>query len=447
MSFTQSIKGCLAPAIGEHGLSDDQLSSLLMRLDGGFQSLREQARNRSLAHFAICDDDADITLAEAALAKLCDGARTLMVLGTGGSSLGGQTLAQLGGWSIPGDKGGPNPERRCRLRFYDNLDARSFSRGLQMEDLESARFIVISKSGGTAETLSQMLTIFAMLRERGQEALILKLFLGVSDPRQPGQANGLRDVCEAYGIPVLDNPSAIGGRYSGLSIVGLLPLIARGLDPRAVRRGAKGVLDTFIAAERPADFAPAVGAAVSIGLALHKGANVSVMMPYSDRLERFAAWYVQLWAESLGKDEKGTTPVAALGPVDQHSQMQLYLGGSRHHMMTVLRVAPSYDLPSIPVDLAAKAGAAYLGGFSIADLVEAQSHAIADAFVEAKRPVRVIDIPTLDEEAMGGLMMHFMIETILAADLLGVNPFDQPAVELGKRITRDYLARMTPRAR
>ncbi len=444
MNFSQSIKGCLAPAIGEHGLSDDQLSGWLTRLDARFQTLREQARNRSLAHFAICDDNADIADAEAALAKLCDGARTLMVLGTGGSSLGGQTLAQLGGWTIPGDKGGPNPERRPRLRFYDNLDARSFAHGLQLEDLGKARFIVISKSGGTAETLSQMLTILAMLRQRGQEAAVPKLFLGVSDPRQPGQTNGLRDVCEAYGIPVLDNPSAIGGRYSGLSIVGLLPLIARGLDPRAVRRGAKTVLNALVAAERPADFAPAIGAAVSIGLAIDKEINISVMMPYADRLERFAAWYVQLWAESLGKDEKGTTPLAALGPVDQHSQMQLYLGGSRHHMMTVLRVAPSYDLPFIPADLAARAGASYLGGFSIADLVEAQSHAIADAFVEARRPVRVIDIPKLDEEAMGSLIMHFIIETILAADLLGVNPFDQPAVELGKRITRDHLARMTP---
>ncbi|MBC8049508.1 MAG: glucose-6-phosphate isomerase [Chitinophagales bacterium] len=445
MSFSQSIKGCLAPSIGEHGLTESQLSGWLMRLEPGFQALRERARSRSLAHFAICDDESDIAHAETAFTKLCDRAHTLIVLGTGGSSLGGQTLAQLGGWSIPGDKGGPNPQNRPRIRFYDNLDARSFAHGIDLIDLSKARFLVISKSGGTGETLSQMLTIFALLRERGQEADIPRLFLGVSDARQLGQANGLRDVCDAFDIPVLDNPSAIGGRYSALSIVGLLPLIARGLDPRAVRRGARMVLDAFVAADKPGDFAPAIGAAVNIGLYLDKDVNVSVMMPYADRLERFAAWYVQLWAESLGKDEKGTTPVAALGPVDQHSQMQLYLGGSRHHMMTVLRVAPSYGLPNIPADLAAKAGAAYLGGFSIADLVEAQSHAIADAFVEAKRPVRVIDIPKLDEEAMGGLMMHFMIETILAADLLGVNPFDQPAVELGKRITREYLARMTPR--
>ncbi len=169
------------------------------------------------------------------------------------------------------------------------------------------------------------------------------------------------------------------------------------------------------------------------------------MMPYADRLARFSHWYVQLWAESLGKaDKEGTTPVAALGPVDQHSQLQLYLGGAQHHLTTIIRMSalPDADTPPIPADLAALAGAPYLAGHTVGELVMAQSRAIGDAFVASKRPVRIIELSHLDEWSLGWLMMHFMLETILAADLFGVDPFDQPAVELGKRLTKDYLARM-----
>ena len=145
----------------------------------------------------------------------------------------------------------------------------------------------------------------------------------------------------------------------------------------------------------------------------------------------------------MGKGGQGTTPIATLGPVDQHSQLQLFMDGPPVHFMTVLRVtgAPGQDavLP-IPPALAAEAGAPYLAGRSIGELVQAQQKAIVDALGEAKRPVRTIDMERLDERTLGALMMHFFIETILAADLLGVDPFDQPAVELGKKLTRQYLA-------
>ncbi len=168
--------------------------------------------------------------------------------------------------------------------------------------------------------------------------------------------------------------------------------------------------------------------------------RANVMMPYADRLARFAAWYVQLWGESLGKDGKGTTPVAALGPVDQHSQLQLYLGGTPQHFVTVIRTACEGTGPRIAADLAELAGAAYLAGRTAGDLVAAQQRAIPEALIEAGRPVRSIDLERLDEATLGALMMHFMLETILAAHLLGVDPFDQPAVESGKVLTRRYLA-------
>lgn len=441
MAYFQSVEGALKTAIGEHGLDTDVLEETLARLEPRFGTLKAAARNGTFRHFSILDETADIDEIRAALSRLMEGADTLVLLGTGGSSLGGQAIAQLGGWSIPGDDG-PQAAKGPRLRFYDNLDARSLMRGLSILDIPRTRFVVTSKSGGTSETLAQTLTTFAYIRERGHGALIPRLFLGLTEPEKPGVTNGLRRLFCAHDIPMLPHDTAIGGRYSAFTNVGLLPALVRGLDANALRRGGRDVLDAMLAADGPKDFAPAVGAALAAALAKTKGVSISVMMPYSDRLARFSAWYVQLWAESLGKAGEGTTPIAALGPVDQHSQLQLFLDGPRQHLMTVLRITQPGADDGLPMaaDLAALAGLPDLGGRSIGDLVRAQQAAIVDAFREARRPVRTLDIDTLDERTLGALMMHFMLETILAAELFGVDPFDQPAVELGKRITRQYLA-------
>jgi glucose-6-phosphate isomerase len=148
---------------------------------------------------------------------------------------------------------------------------------------------------------------------------------------------------------------------------------------------------------------------------------------------------VQLWGESLGKRGEGTTPVAALGPVDQHSQLQLYLDGAPQHVITVVRENCAGTGPRVGADLAKLAHTEYLAGHAAGDLVAAQQKAIPEALIAAGRPVRTIDLERLDERALGALMMHFMLETILAGHLLGVDPFDQPAVESGKIITRRYL--------
>ncbi|MFT4079563.1 glucose-6-phosphate isomerase [Rhodomicrobium sp.] len=441
-SYRQSIEGSLSTKIGDAGLSRGRLTQWLTLLTPRFKALEEAAQADSFAHFRILKDTADIEETRAAYDKLAAGAETVVILGTGGSSLGGQALAQVGGWGIPGDDGdaaGKLPE----LRFCDNLDSRSFTRGLLSLDIPKTRFIAISKSGTTGETLSQVLIAFKFIEDAGHAALIPQIFLGVTEPAKPGVANGLRELFSARGIPLLPHPTDIGGRYSAFSVVGLLPALARGLDVAAFRAGALDVVKQLSAATMPEDHPAAVGAALSIGLAKDLGVTNSVLMPYSDRLERFSAWYVQLWAESLGKNGEGTTPIGTLGPVDQHSQLQLFMDGPATHLMTIVRVAEAEGADrglTIPAALAAEAGAPYLAEKSIGDLVAAQQKAIVDALIEAKRPVRTIDVPKLDERALGALMMHFFIETILAGDLLGVDPFDQPAVELAKKLTRQYLA-------
>jgi glucose-6-phosphate isomerase len=442
MTYRQSIDGCLHSRIGDAGLSEDRLTQWLTLLTPRFKALEEQAQDGSFAHFRILADTADIEEMQAAYNKLAEGADTILILGTGGASLGGQALAQLGGWSIPGDNG-PGGEDRPRLRFYDNLDARSFMRGLRILDIPKTRFIAISKSGATGETLAQTLTAFKFIEDAGHAALIPHIFLGVTEPAMRGIFNGLRSLFAARGIPMLPHSTAIGGRYSAFTAVGLLPALARGLDVAAFRAGGREVVEKLSTATMPEEHPAAVGAAVAIGLAKDLGVTNSIMMPYSDRLERFSAWYVQLWAESLGKRGEGTTPIAALGPVDQHSQLQLFVDGPPVHLMTAVRVAPAkgedYGLV-IPPALAAEAGAQYLAGRSIGDVVQAEQNAIVKALGDAQRPVRTFDLTQLDERALGALMMHFVIETILAADLLSVDPFDQPALELGRRLTREYLA-------
>ncbi len=292
----------------------------------------------------------------------------------------------------------------------------------------------------------QVTSALDAVRKAGLADRIPELFLAVTEPAAPGKSNGLRALCEAFSIPTLDHDPNIGGRFSGLTNVGLLPALARGLDAVALREGAYSVVAAMLAAKRAGDFAPAIGASVAIGLAKERGVRANVMLPYSDRLSRFAAWYVQLWGESLGKQGEGTTPVAALGPVDQHSQLQLYLDGAPQHFITIIREQCEGTGPRIAPDLAKAAGADYLAGHAAGDLVAAQQRAIPEALIAAGRPVRTIDLERLDERALGALMMHFMLETILAAHLLGVDPFDQPAVESGKILTRRYLAGEQPEA-
>jgi glucose-6-phosphate isomerase len=180
-----------------------------------------------------------------------------------------------------------------------------------------------------------------------------------------------------------------------------------------------------------------MGAALSVALAQSK--PITVMLAYADRLERFTRWYVQLWAESLGKDGKGTTPLAALGPVDQHSQLQLFIAGPRDKLFTIVTTGVQGQGPRIDADLAKLAGEPDFAGKTIGDLVAAQGRATADTLAKNGRPVRTIHIDRLNERSLGELLMHFMLETIIAARLMGVDPFDQPAVEEGKVLAKKYL--------
>jgi glucose-6-phosphate isomerase len=303
----------------------------------------------------------------------------------------------------------------------------------------TTRFVAISKSGGTAETLMQTIAALSVLKEAGLQTRIPDLFLGISEPGKSGKKNGLRDLLGKFRVPMLDHDPGVGGRYSALTNVGLLPAAMLGLDVGAIREGAGLALAPVLSKKSAAQVPAALGAALSIALAESKGKSISVLLAYCDRLQRLTHWYVQLWAESLGKNGKGTTPLAALGPVDQHSQLQLFIAGPRDKLFTVVTVGAAGQGPRIDGELAKLAGEPGFSGKTIGDLVAAEGRATAETLAKNGCPVRTIHIDRLDEETLGELMMHFMLETIIAAHLLGIDAFDQPAVEEGKVLAKKYL--------
>jgi glucose-6-phosphate isomerase len=436
MGIVQSIENAREDQIGRNGVGAATLKSVLTRAERALDWLRARHADGSLPLLRLPETRGDLETIRDTARQLADGATDIVILGTGGSSLGGQTLAQLAGFAVPAVGALRAPPQ---LHFIDNLDPDSF--GIMLGKLPHAttRFVAISKSGGTAETLMQTIAALSAVKNEGLQTRIPDIFLGITEPAKPGKANGLRDLFDKYRVPMLDHDTGVGGRYSALTNVGLLPAAMLGLDIAALREGA-GIALAPVLAKKPAAQVPAaVGAALSIALSESKGKSITVLMAYCDRLQRFTHWYVQLWAESLGKNGKGTTPVAALGPVDQHSQLQLFIAGPRDKLFTIITADAAGAGPRIDGELAKVAGEPGFAGKTIGDLVAAEGRATAETLAKNGCPVRAIHVGRLDEEGLGELMMHFMLETIIAAHLLGIDAFDQPAVEEGKVLAKKYL--------
>ena len=431
MPLAWSIENARAERIGPGGLAAADLADAIARAGEALEWLRARHADCSLPLLRLPAERGDLPAIEAAAARLRAGATDIVFLGTGGSSLGGQALAQLAGHAVPGIgllREGP------RLHFMDNLDPETYAGLLAKLPLGQTRFVAISKSGGTGETLMQTIAALAAVKDAGLAAQIPDLFLGLTEPAAPGKPNGLRALLGAHKVALIDHHTGIGGRYSVLTNVGLLPAAVAGVDIAAIRGGAAAGLARVLDGD---EVAPAMGAALAVALAPSK--PIAVMLAYADRLERFTRWYVQLWAESLGKNGGGTTPIAALGPVDQHSQLQLFIAGPRNKLFTVVTVGGNGRGPRIDAGLARLAGESDFAGKTIGDLVAAQGRATIETLARNGCPVRSIHLPRLDPESLGELLMHFMLETILAAHLMGVDAFDQPAVEEGKVLAKRYL--------
>jgi glucose-6-phosphate isomerase len=351
--------------------------------------------------------------------------RSLVVLGTGGSSLGGQTLCALA------DRGfGPKPGRPA-VRFFDNVDPDTLDLLAARLVPEETTLLIVSKSGGTVETLAQALALlprFAGLSAAERQARVLVL---TEIPDSP-----LGRLAAAQGFTLLPHEADLGGRFTALASVALLPAAVAGLDIAGIRAGGAAAMADL--RRQGANAAAVEGAALAVAW-MQAGASQQVLFPYCDRLGTFGFWYRQLWAESLGKEGLGQTPIRALGTVDQHSQLQLYLDGPRDKLFSLLRLETRGLGASLEPPVA---GLDYLKGRRMGDLLEAEARATADTLAARGLPLRQFVLPRLDETALGALLQHFMLETILAGDLLGVSPFGQPAVEQGKVLARQYLREM-----
>lgn len=385
--------------------------------------LREAREKKTLELLGVPARSDDLDTARALAESFCKDTTEIAVLGIGGSSLGGQALKTA---LEPHDRKG------ARVSFHDNPDPFAWKEFLSRVDLRTTRFVAISKSGGTAETLMQALTAADALDKAGASKYLKHHFVMITESRD----SVLRKFAAAIGAPTLDHPGGVGGRYSVLTMCGAFPAILMGIDVEALRAGAKACLDAALSEPEPEC---ARGAALHFALSKAGRLDQTVLWAYSNRLATLHAWWRQLWAESLGKDGKGSTPVGALGPVDQHSQLQLFRDGPGKSLYTILSTDTKGEGLEAPRERAEFLGLQYLAGRTMGDLVDAEARATAQTLSRNGRPVRGIHLPKIDESAIGALMMHFMLETILMGRLMRVDPFDQPGVEEGKVLAREYL--------
>jgi glucose-6-phosphate isomerase len=426
---------------GEHGVSKDAVEAGLTRVAVRLERMREDHRTNALPLLRLPERRDDLETMTGMVNKLMSDSTDVVILGIGGSSLGAQTVAAVAGIGLPSFGPAGFPSRRggvTRLHILDNPDPVTFQQALFNLPLRSTRFLVVSKSGGTAEPLVlAMAAMAAVDHALGPEA-VGQRFAAIVEPGD----NPLRRLVKRFGWDCLDHDPKVGGRYSCLSVVGMVPAALAGLDPIAFRQGAAAAFQPILDAAEPKTIPAAMGAAIAAA-AMDRGLNMSVLMPYADRLDRLAAWYGQLWAESLGKAGKGSTPVRAVGPVDQHSQLQLFLDGPHDKLFTFMLPDQKGTGPRLTAPMADPAFALFHQR-TIGDLIDAEARATVETVIRRGRPVRTIHVPVIDAANLGYLMMHFMIETILTADLLGIDAFDQPAVEEGKILTRAYLAGRDP---
>lgn len=402
MILSQSLSGC--PNIAQEFLQ--QANAARLHIQAELQAGR-------LPAVSIVEKDSDLSdLNE--IVKRFQKFEDVVVFGTGGSSLGAQTICALEGRY---NSKGP------WMHFLDNVDPHTFDHFFASVEPESCGYIIVSKSGSTAETLCQALILLAKLDDKARKDNVIII---TEDSNNP-----LACLAREYGIKILSHDPRIGGRYSVFSLVGLLPAMIAGFDAKLLRNGACSALSDFVDRNDIVE-----SAALIVDLAETQGISCTVTMPYMDRLRPFSSWFRQLWAESLGKDGKGLTPITAVGAVDQHSQLQLYLDGPKDKFFTV--IVKKYDcegekIPNFELT-------PYFSGKTMGDLIAAEQRATIETLINHKCPTRVLEVSHVNEESLGYLMMKSILETLLIAKMLNIDAFSQPAVEEGKILTKQYLS-------
>lgn len=353
-------------------------------------------------------------------------AEVLLTVGIGGSSLGAATIVDALAGVEPRSSGTATASDGTETVFLDNVDPAWISRQLASIPLEETAINVVSRSGTTAETLANFLVVREAFESAGVDWTERTIVT-------TGDSGPLRDLAERHDLPSLRVPDGVPGRFSALSAVGMVAAAVCGHDLEALLEGAAAERETLSGSlfDCPAYAYGAMAYALD-----KRGAGTNAVMPYAESLETYAEWFAQLWAESLGKDELGQTPVRALGATDQHSQLQLYRAGPRDKLVTFVTATEGDDRPIPETDVE---DLSYLGGSSLGELLEAEFEATEASLAAAGRPNVRVELETVDAYELGGLLYGMEAACVLAGELYGVNTFEQPAVEWGKRATRGLL--------
>ncbi len=341
--------------------------------------------------------------------------KNFIIFGTGGSCLGGQAIHAI------------STSKEKNLKFVNNLDPNSLEDLFNEIDLNNTGFLVISKSGETLETICQLLLAMDFAKSHTS---FKDRFLIITEDKD----SSLKQIANQNKFLCFDHPKTIGGRYSVFSLVGMIPAMLCGVDPRAIRTGGRRVLDNFgnsiYKIQEGADF---------VIKNIEKEITNHVSFIYSDKLRYFGHWLAQLYAESTGKEGKGVTPLTAVGSLDQHSQLQLYMDGPRDKCFTFFYEKQERSLlmrnESFPSNFE------HLRSKKVSEIFSSQCEATQQVLLENGFNVRKIEVPMIGPDNLGALFMHFMLEVACVCRLMDVNPFDQPAVEKGKILTKELLTR------
>jgi len=429
---------------GEHGLPRRRLDELARRFAAVQAEVQARRAAGEYGFYGLARQEQTVRQITAFAEGLGQAYDHVLVLGIGGSALGTRALLSAlrpPAWNELDDEG---REFFPRLTLLDNVDPTSVAAALRRIDPRRVLVNVISKSGGTAETLAQYLVVRKWLDDALGGAASRHLVF-TTDPVK----GALRELATREGIATLEVPPEVGGRFSVLSPVGLLPAALVGIDIAGLVEGAARAVERAGAddlLQNPA----ALFAALHWSADIQAGARLHVLMPYSDRLRDLAEWFRQLWAESLGKRvdregkvvHTGPTPVASVGATDQHSQVQLFMEGPFDKLITFVTVTdPGEDL-LIPASDGMPEEVACLGGRTLGGLLQAEYEATSAALARMGRMNGTIELTDLSPQSVGELLMFFQLATGYAGCWYGVNPFDQPGVELGKRLTFGALGRV-----
>jgi glucose-6-phosphate isomerase len=426
----------MAEKVGDaSGLTAEDCNAVSKAAKGAHEKIQRWRKSQDAMFFDIVSDRSILKGIAEKAAEVVDGFENLVVLGIGGSALGLRCIA--GALLSPFWNLQTAAERRSLPRLFvcDNIDPETFTALLKMLDMKRTCFTVISKSGATTETAAQMLIAIEKLRDELGEGWRKNLVV-ITDPLR----GYLRDLCNDEKLASFPVPPKLGGRFSVLSPVGLFPAACVGIDVEAMLSGAQDMASRCAACDFEENPAYQIGG-YHYWFDAKKAKPISVMISYSDALMLASDWYAQLWAESLGKEGKGQTPVGALGVTDQHSQVQLYMEGPSDKIFTFVGVE-SFRTPDSSTRIRNAGGAyEYLKGKDLGAILRAEQQATSEALAENGRPSLTITFPNIDARRLGQFFMLYEAATVFAGALYDINPFDQPGVELGKRLTREILSK------